>query len=390
MYYLDLLNLSGKNVWRAGNRTVLCILAICIGIASVSVVLSLGVTAGNTVQNELNRIGIDGIVFYPKAGYHVPKDAVEAVKEMKDVSAAMPLAIVSGKVTLRNIRSQAGILGIDESIHEVFHLEVIHGALPSAQQIRSGEKIVVIDEEFAKKAYQRTNIIGKELWVTVNGISEKMKICAVIRSQSASISMLIGGQLPYLIYLPHTALDEMSGSITADKLMVAMKHENQEAIEQIQKKLNRQFEGSYQYENLNHYLDSFHVIMDAISLLISGIAGISVIVGGIGVMNSMVSAVETRTKEIGIYRALGAKKRTILQTFVLEAVLLCLTGGICGVMLSKGTIHLIEMFLGVKIQFQWSVVIASLGLSAVCGVLFGMLPAMRAARLDPIKAIRSE
>ena len=219
---------------------------------------------------------------------------------------------------------------------------------------------------------------------------EKMKICAVIRSQSASISMLIGGQLPYLIYLPHTALDEMSGSITADKLMVAMKRENQEAIEQIQKKLNRQFEGSYQYENLNHYLDSFQVIMDAISLLISGIAGISVIVGGIGVMNSMVSAVETRTKEIGIYRALGAKKRTILQTFVLEAVLLCLTGGICGVMLSKGTIHLIEMFLGVKIQFQWSVVIASLGLSAICGVLFGMLPAMRAARLDPIKAIRSE
>ena len=267
---------------------------------------------------------------------------------------------------------------------------MIHGSLPSLQQIRSGEKIVVIDEDFAQKAYQRTNVVGKKLGVTVNGISEKMEICAVIRSQSASISTLLGGQLPYLIYLPHTTLAEISGSVTTDKLVVSMKVEDQTSIENIQKKLNRQFEGTYQYENLNHYLDSFHVIMDAISLLISGIAGISVVVGGIGVMNSMVSAVETRTREIGIYRALGAKKRTILQTFVLEAVLLCLTGGICGITLSKISIHIIEALLRIQIQFQWNVVIASLGLSVICGILFGMMPAMRAARLDPIKAIRSE
>lgn len=377
-------------MWRAGNRTLLCILAICIGIASVSAVLSLGVAAGNTVQSELDRIGIDGIVFYPKTGYHVSNEVVDAVKQMNGVSAAMPLAIVSGTVTLRNIRSLAGILGIDDSLHEVFHLEVIHGSLPSLQQIRSGEKIVVIDEDFAQKAYQRTNVVGKTLGVTVNGISEKMEICAVIRSQSASISTLLGGQLPYLIYLPHTTLAEISGSVTTDKLVVSMKVEDQTSIENIQKKLNRQFEGTYQYENLNHYLDSFHVIMDAISLLISGIAGISVVVGGIGVMNSMVSAVETRTREIGIYRALGAKKRTILQTFVLEAVLLCLTGGICGITLSKISIHIIEALLRIQIQFQWNVVIASLGLSVICGILFGMMPAMRAARLDPIKAIRSE
>lgn len=390
MCYLDILTLSGKNVWRAGNRTLLCILAICIGIASVSAVLSLGVAAGNTVQGELDRIGIDGIVFYPKTGYRVTNDVVDAVKQMNGVSAAMPLAIVSGTVTLRNIRSLAGILGIDDSLHEVFHLEVIHGSLPSPQQIRSGEKIVVIDEEFAQKAYQRTNVVGKTLRVTVNGISEKMEICAVIRSQSASISTLLGGQLPYLIYLPHTTLAEMSGSVTADKLVVSMRVEDQASVDNIQNKLNRQFEGTYQYENLNHYLDSFHVIMDAISLLISGIAGISVIVGGIGVMNSMVSAVETRTREIGIYRALGAKKRTILQTFVLEAVLLCLSGGICGITLSKLSIHIIEVLLKIEIQFQWNVVIASLGLSVICGILFGMMPAMRAARLDPIKAIRSE
>ena len=107
-------------------------------------------------------------------------------------------------------------------------------------------------------------------------------------------------------------------------------------------------------------------------------------------MNSMVSAVETRTREIGIYRALGAKKRTIILNFMLEAVLLCLTGGVCGSLLSKLSMLCIYKLLGVQILFQWNVVITSLGLSVACGVLFGIMPAMRAARLDPIKAIRSE
>ena len=375
---------------RAGNRTLLCILAICIGIASVSAVLSLGIAAGSTVQGELRRIGIDGVVFYPKTGHHITNEVVDCVTQMKNVSSAMSLAIASGTVTLRNIRSSAGILGIDESLEEVFHLEVLHGKLPNAQQIRAGEKIVVIDEELAQKAYHRNNVIGKTITVTVKGVSEKMEICAVIRSQSASLSMLLGNQLPHLVYLPYTTLTEMSHTIVVDKLVVSLSGEEGITIDGIQKILNRRFEGSYQYENLNQYLDSFDTIMNMISFLISGIAGISVIVGGLGVMNSMVAAVETRTREIGIYRALGAKKRTIVQNFVLEAILLCLAGGICGITLSKLSIYILAAILKRNIAFQWSVVIISLGLSVVCGVVFGMIPAIRAARLDPIKAIRSE
>lgn len=387
---LDLLTLSGKNVLRAGNRTILCVLAICIGITSVSAVLSLGLAAGSTVQEELGRIGVDGIVFYPKTGYQITDEVVSCVKEMNNVSSVMSLAIVSGTVTLRNIRSNAGILGIDESLDEVFHLEVLHGALPNAQQIRSGEKVVVIDEELARKAYQRENVIGKKITVTVKGISEKMEICAVIRSQSASLSMLLGNQLPHLIYLPYTTLTEMNHAIIVDKLVVSLASEEESVVEGIQKILNRRFEGTFQYENLNQYLDSFDTIMNAISYLISGIAGISVVVGGLGVMNSMVAAVETRTQEIGIYRALGAKKRTIVQNFVLEAILLCLSGGICGITLSKLSVCFIENFLKLKIELQWNVVMISLGLSVACGVIFGIMPAIRAARLDPIKAIRLE
>lgn len=390
MLHLDLLVLSGKNVLRAGNRTMLCVLAICIGIASVSVILSLGLAAGNAVQGELERIGVDGVVFYPKTSDSISDEVISCLKEMENVSSVMSLAIASGNVTLRNVRTSAGILGIDESLADIFHLEVLHGTLPNAQQIRSGEKIVVIDEELAQKAYQRTNVIGKKMTVTVKGVSEKMEICAVIRSQSANISMFLGSQLPHLLYMPYTTLTEMNHTIQVDKIMISLGSKAENVIDDIQKALNRRFEGDFQYENLNQYLDSFNTIMNTISLLISGIAGISVVVGGLGVMNSMVSAVETRTREIGIYRALGAKKRNIIENFILEAILLCLAGGICGITLSVISVHLIEVFIKRQIVFQWNVMTISLGLSIICGVLFGMMPAIRAARLDPIKAIRSE
>ena len=369
---------------------MLCILAICIGIASVSAVLSLGFAAGNAVQGELARIGVDGVVFYPKTSYPINDEVVSCLKEMKNVSSVMSLAIASGNATLRNIRTSAGILGIDESLNDVFHLEVLHGILPNEQQIRSGEKIVVIDEELAQKAYQRSNVIGKKVTVTVKGVSEKMEICAVIRSQSANISMFLGSQLPHLIYIPYTTLTQMNHTIQVDKIVISLDSEEENAIDDIQKVLNRRFEGAFQYENLNQYLESFDTIMNTISLLISGIAGISVVVGGLGVMNSMVAAVETRTREIGIYRALGAKKRNIIENFILEAILLCLAGGMCGITLSVISVYLIELFLTREIVFQWNVVMISLGLSIVCGVLFGLMPAIRAARLDPIKAIRSE
>ena len=339
----------------------------------------------------MERIGIGGVAFYHKSGESMQEEVIAVVAQTPGVSAVMPLALVTGSVTLRNLRSSAGILGIDEALGDVFHLEVLHGTLPNAQQIRAGEKIAVVDEEFAQKVYQRTNIIGKKLTVTVNGISEKMEICAVIRSQSAGLSALLGGQLPYLVYVPYTTLCEMSVEATTDKLITAMEEERQEVlVESILTVLNRKFGNVYRSENLSQYLDSFTTITDAVSLLISGIAAISVIVGGIGVMNSMVSAVDARTREIGIYRALGAKKRDIVQTFMVEALFLCLAGGLGGIALNYVIFLMLNIVAGITIPFQWQSALLSLLIAACCGVLFGILPAIRAARLDPIQAIRME
>ena len=375
-------------MFRAGIRTKLCILAICVGITSVSSVLSFGLLAGESVQQELDRIGVSGVAFYHKAGESLSEQAVAAVATANDVHAVMPLAIISGTIQLRNLSSRAGILGIDQALPEVFQLEVYHGSLPTASQVREAAKIVVIDADFAQKVYKRTNVVGKKLYITVNGRKEAMDICAVIRSQSAGLSMMVGGQMPYLVYVPYTTLQAMDPAVQTDKLITNMKDPG--VADKLLEKLNRTFGQNYLYENLNQYLDSFSAITDTVALLISGIAGISVVVGGIGVMNAMVSSLDARTREIGIYRALGAKKREIVQTFLCEAMLLCMIGGMIGIVCSYLFVVLIQMLFDAALQYQLESILISLAISAVCGVLFGMLPALRAAKLDPIKAIRTE
>ena len=216
----DQILLALNNVLRAGTKTFLCILAICIGIASVTTIISLGGTAGESVQAELEQIGIRGVVIYSKTGQTLSDDALQVMSQTRDITVCMPLVLTSGTVRFRNQTSVAGILGIDHRLDQVFQLSILHGELPTRGQVTAGEKIAVIDESLAQKAYHRTNVVGKELWITVNGVSEKMKICAVIRSQSAGISTLLGGNIPHILYLPATTLTALSSDLKADRKSV--------------------------------------------------------------------------------------------------------------------------------------------------------------------------
>lgn len=387
----DQIFLALNNVLRAGTKTVLCVLAICIGIASVTTITSLGSTAGESVQAELDQIGVRGIVIYSKTGQTLSDDALQVMAQTRDISVCMPLILTSGTVRFRNQTSAAGILGVDQRLDQIFQLTVLHGELPTRGQVAAGEKIAVIDESLAQKAYRRTNVVGKELWIMVNGISEKMKICAVIRSQSAGISTLLGGNVPHILYLPTTTLTALSSELKADKAIILTENSDFVQIsETLIRKLERLSNTTYHYENLDHYLASFSRITDILTVLIGGVAAISVIVGGLGVMNTMIVSVDGRTREIGIYRALGAKRRDMIRIILIESVFLCLIGGALGILLNWIIFSVIATVFDVRIKLRISGVILSIAMSSLCGICFGWLPAIRAANLDPIQAIRAE
>ena len=387
----DQILLALNNVLRAGTKTFLCILAICIGIASVTTIISLGGTAGESVQAELEQIGIRGVVIYSKTGQTLSDDALQVMSQTRDITVCMPLVLTSGTVRFRNQTSVAGILGIDHRLDQVFQLSILHGELPTRGQVTAGEKIAVIDESLAQKAYHRTNVVGKELWITVNGVSEKMKICAVIRSQSAGLSTLLGGNIPHILYLPATTLTALSSDLKADKAIILTENTDFVQIsETLIRKLERLSNTTYHYENLDHYLASFSRITDILTALIGGVAAISVIVGGLGVMNTMIVSVDGRTREIGIYRALGAKRRDMIRIILIESIFLCLIGGILGILLNWIIFSVIATVLDIRIKLRISGIILSITMSSFCGICFGWLPAIRAANLNPIQAIRAE
>ena len=301
----------------------------------------------------------------------------------------MPLILTNGSVRLRSQRSNAGILGIDERLDQVFHLTVLHGKLPTKGQVAAGEKIVVVDEELAQKAYKRSNVVGKTLWISVNGIHEKLQICAVIRSQSENIAHIVGGNIPHFIYLPYTTPKALSADLNTDKVLMVTKNSDPITVSEALVNRSERLSGIvYQYENLDQYLSSFSKITNILTVLIGGVAAISVIVGGLGVMNAMTASIEARTREIGIYRALGAKRRYIILIFLIESVFLCLIGGFMGIVFHWILLTILGTLLKIRVAFRINGIILSIAMAILCGVGFGWLPAMKAANLDPIQAIR--
>lgn len=389
MTFPEQILLALKNVVRAGTRTVLCVLAICIGITSVNLIISIGGMAGESIQSELDQIGVRGVALYTKTGVSFSPEAVQVIAQTEEVAACMPLILTTGSVRLRSQRSNAGILGIDERLDEVFHLTVLHGKLPTKGQVAAGEKIVVIDDELAQKAYKRSNVVGKTLWISVNGIHEKLEICAVIRSQSENIAHIVGGNIPHFVYLPYTTLKALSADLNTDKvLMVTQSGDPITISEALVQRLERLSGIAYHYENLDQYLSSFSKITNILTVLIGGVAAISVIVGGLGVMNAMTASIEARTREIGIYRALGAKRRYIILIFLIESVFLCLIGGFMGIVFHWILLTILGTLLKVRVAFRLNGILLSVAMAILCGVGFGWLPAMKAANLDPIQAIR--
>lgn len=388
MKWTDLLHLACRNLAHTGIRAWLCLLAVCIGMTSVSTVFSVGAAAQQGIDREIDRIGISGLAFYSKQPFELGQELLEAVESVQTVSAAMPLSLLSGDIRLRNRRSSAGILGIDATLGQIFHLEVLYGSLPSQTQVENREKLAVIDAELAQSVYYRQNIVGKQIYLTIFDITEVFTISAVISSQSAKLSAVLGSALPYVVYVPYTALEEMTSAAAPDKITVSVDGEDvTQTAAQIQQVLQRKTSVSFLYENLNQYLSSFTKITDAVAALVSGIAAISMVVGGLGVMNTMVASVDARMQEIGIYRALGARKRDILLLFLTESVILCVAGGLCGMGISRLLLALLAAVMKLSAECLQSGYGVSFGCAAACGVLFGILPAYRAAKMDPIQAI---
>jgi putative ABC transport system permease protein len=398
-----------KNKLRAG----LTMLGIIIGIASVTTMVSLGGSASALVQGQLQNLGTNVIIVMPGASRGggvrdtlVPtltsKDSAAIGKECPSVLASSPLLGASGQAIFGNTNwKPKDLLGVSPDYLTVRNWDVRSGEFFTAREITSAAKVCVIGQTVATKLFQTTNPINQ----TIRIKNIPCRVIGVLEKKGAN---LIGDDQDDIILLPFsTVRKRLQGSnfdnVNAIMLSARTQEQMADAEGQVRLLLRERHRihpgepADFQVQNTTEIANTLGVITGAMTLMLSAIAAISLVVGGVGIMNIMLVSVTERTREIGIRMAIGARSKDILRQFLVEAIILSSIGGLIGVVFGvAASVGITRLINALTRGSEWPTVVSmpaavvALGFAAAVGLFFGYYPARRASRLDPIEALRFE
>ena len=395
MSFSDLILMSLKNIIRGKLRTVLTVIAISIGIASVILLTVVGESGKKLINDKLEKIGLDGImVFSGEYEGLTPADGERIKKRVSEVALTMPFATSIGFYSVRGTSSYtAVILGVDSNLPNFMSLDLLHGRLFTENECSAGKKVCVVDKEFALEEFKRTNIVGKTVLLKNGNVREEFEIIGVADSSFSDITGLIGIRIPFFIYVPYAALgyDE---DTSIGQLAIKVKSSEDPSVVKakvasVLKKTNSN--GKYfQVENISEYRNEFGYILNIVTLVLSLTAAVSLLVAGIGIMNSMLANVNDRRAEIGICKAIGASKGQIAMIVLCEAVVLSIIGGISGAAAGLAITFAAGQISGIAPQISLYGIMIPSAITIFIGLSSGLMPALKAARLMPVAAIRKE
>jgi putative ABC transport system permease protein len=398
-----------KNRMRAG----LTVLGVVIGIAAVTTMVSIGQSASGLVQGQFQSLGTNVIVVLPGSGRNggvrqslqptlTAQDSAAIGDECESVLAVSPLVMATGQVIYGNSNwSPNDMVGVGPDYPVVRNWQLRLGGFFSDRDVNAAAKVCVIGQTLVAKLFQTTNPIGEI--VRIKNIP--FRIVGVLEAKGANI---VGDDQDNIVLIPHTTVRKrLQGSSfdNVNAILVSARSVNHmaETAAEVHRLLHdrhhvRQGEApDFQVQNTTEIANILGIVTGIMTLMLSSIAGISLLVGGVGIMNIMLVSVTERTREIGIRLAVGARSRDILRQFLVEAVLLSSLGGVVGVALGIGASVGITMLINsVSYGTRWPIIVSfpaagvAMLFAAAVGIFFGYYPARRASRLDPIDALRYE
>lgn len=377
-------------------RTLLTMLGIIIGITSVVSVVALGQGAQQKVIKDISAMGTNVIDVNPgkdwgdedAAGIQtLVQSDLEALKAQVYVDSASPTTGGSQLLRYRNLTANASVNGVSEQYFRVKGYEIADGIAFSAADVRQQAQVVVIDQNTRKKFFTNQDPIGMILFVG----SLPCRVIGITKVKDGPM----GNSSNLEVWIPYTAaMNRLLGQQYFSSITVRVKDgiSNPVAEQSITRLVTQRHGRKDFYTNSSDsIMMTINKTTTTLKLMISAIAVISLIVGGIGVMNIMLVSVTERTHEIGIRMAVGARQEDIMQQFLIESVLVCLLGGMIGIVCSWGVAKVFSLFVtSFAMQFSLMSIVSAFLCSTMIGVIFGFLPARNAARLDPIEALARE
>lgn len=379
-------------------RSFLTMLGIIIGIASVVSIVALGNGSQQKILSDISSMGTNTIDIYPGEGFGdmrsgkvktLTANDSQVLNRQSYVDSSTPNSSTSGALTYKNIAVNAQVKGVGYEFFDVKGIEIAKGNKFYQKDIKNNSQVAVIDKNTQNKLFPNgEDPIGKILFIN----KKPLKIIGVSQEKKSAF----GNDDNLNIWSPYTTvMNRISGSKNIDSITVKIKDNvsMQAAEKSIIDLLTVKHGGKKDFFTMN--TDSIKQTVESttntMTLLISSIAVIALIVGGIGVMNIMLVSVTERTKEIGVRMAIGSREYNILQQFLIEAILICLIGGAAGIALSYG---ISVLFNNIVTNFAMTFSTMSIIMAVVCstmiGIIFGFMPARNASKLNPITALSRE
>lgn len=374
-------------------RSLLTMLGIIIGVVALVVLVSLVSGASDSVTDQINSLGSNlfSITVTDDKGSPLRLDDITEISDMEEIAAAAPSASASMTAKYSDAEESATVHGTTSQYIDIQNIEILYGRFLKTADVENNTYVCVLSYEAADELCGTTRgIIGDTL--KLNG--RDFTIVGVLDESDSSLSALMG---TLDVYIPHTVLtraaDTVSLNISSFLATPSDPNSMDAADAALEKYLLNRFnndEEAFLLANTSMVMDAMSSVTDILSILLGGIAAISLLVGGIGIMNIMLVSVTERTREIGIRKAIGAGRASILGQFLLEALMLSLIGCIIGILLSWGILGIVSVFAGDTMSFSLSlgVVIVAVLFSTIIGVAFGIYPAAKAANKPPIEALR--
>ncbi len=402
----ELVKSAIHSILKNKSRTFLTSLGVIIGVTSVILLISIGNGLKSYITDQFESLGSNTIYIIPgkilsNNGNLKPGEAtgilnitftekdVQNLQRELSVAAVLPIAENTAKVKYLNVTKNVALLATTYNYGRYMNNEPApgHGRWFGQDEENKNAKVVILGGQIKEDLFGRQNPIGKKISLGGNNF----KVIGFL-DKKGGIGLGGGNGIDNIIYLPITTNFLLTGR--NDIRSIAIKTWTKEDISSVKKQAEKIMAKEYKKEDSFSVIDqaqilsSINAILGTITLTLSGIATISLIVGGIGIMNVMLITVSERTREIGLRKAIGAYPQAILIQFLIEAVILSILGGGVGIILGSVGAVIINNFLPAKVTSA-SIMLA-FGVSSLVGIIFGVIPARQASRLSPIDALRYE